>query len=481
MPSLRRRVTVWYAVALGATVLVFGTALYVERRQSSVREIDQRLFIEADFARRWLNESYRVYAGQVIRGGEGRELEQAIAANFEGVRDFLVVSDRRGDYLYLNEPTRRLNFAAVEALTALLTPPPAATDSGTIVDPVEGNLRFLRMPIADAGPEVGAVLVAARTSDVSFGPEDLLRSMLLIGPVILLGSIAVGYFLAGRALAPLRAMRDELEAITDGRSLHRRLAVPMSGDEFARLAVTVNATIARLERSFASLRRFTADASHELKTPLMVLRAGVERALTQPGIPAESLEGLDQSLDHLNQMSELVDNLLMLARADEGRATLAVEPCDLRALVADTGETAEMLGEAAGVRVTVDVPPDPVMLPVDASRIRQLLLNLVTNAVKYTPNGGEVGLALADLGHELVITVRDTGVGIAAGDLPHIFDRFYRADPARSRAGDRPGTGLGLAITKWIAEAHGGEIAVQSRPGRGTAFTVRLPRPPGPA
>jgi signal transduction histidine kinase len=180
-------------------------------------------------------------------------------------------------------------------------------------------------------------------------------------------------------------------------------------------------------------------------------------------------------------MTELVESLLTLARADEGRAPLAVEDCDLRDLLGDVAETTGMLGESAGITVTSEMPDTPVRLSVDPHRIQEMLLNLVTNAIKYTPKGGRIALSLQDQGDAVVLTVQDTGIGIAPGDLPHIFDRFWRADPARSRTGERPGTGLGLAITKWIAEAHGGSITVQSRPGRGTAFSVRLPKSPRPA
>jgi signal transduction histidine kinase len=208
----------------------------------------------------------------------------------------------------------------------------------------------------------------------------------------------------------------------------------------------------------------------------MVLRAGVERALVHPGVPSEILQSLDETLAQINEMTELVESLLTLARADEGRAPLAVEESDLRDLVSDAVETAGMLGEGSGVTVTSRMPEHAVRMAVDRHRIREMLLNLVTNAIKYTPQGGTIDLSLADQDGAVSITVRDTGIGIAPGDLPHIFDRFWRADPARSRTGDRPGTGLGLAITKWIAEAHCGTITVQSRPGRGTIFTVHLPR-----
>ena len=209
----------------------------------------------------------------------------------------------------------------------------------------------------------------------------------------------------------------------------------------ARLALTVNGMLARLEQSFASLHRFTADASHELKTPLMVLRAGVERALMHPGMPAEILQSLDETLAQINQMTELVESLLTLARADEGRAPLAVEECDLRDLVADVAETAGMLGEER--RHHGDEPharPRRCRCAVDRHRIREMLLNLVTNAIKYTPAGRHGG---AEPGGARTARSRspcgDTGIGIAAGDLPHIFERFWRADPARSRTGERPG------------------------------------------
>jgi len=314
---------------------------------------------------------------------------------------------------------------------------------------------------------------------VAFGPSALLQSMLLVAPIILAGAAVVGYWLAGTSLRPVEGIMDEVEAISDGRSLHRRLAVPISGDEMARLALTVNGMLARLEKSFDSLHRFTADASHELKTPLMVLRAGVERALVHPGVPAEILQSLDETLAQINQMSEMVENLLTLARADEGRAPLAVEESDLREVITDVAETAGMLGESAGITVTSQIPATPTSMAVDRHRIREMLLNLVTNAIKYTAPGGTVALTLSQEDGSVVFTVADTGIGIAPGDLPHIFDRFWRADPARSRTGERPGTGLGLAITKWIAEAHGGTITVQSRPGRGSVFTVRLPRSGG--
>jgi signal transduction histidine kinase len=479
MTTIRRRLTTWYTVALGVTVIAFGTLLYLERRQSSIRELDRRLELEAELADRWLSESYNVLGRIVATQGLGRALDPGVSAYLEAVRDYLVVVDTSGQVLALSESARQLRAADIERLAAPLDPLSLSKRSGTIQlgSPV-GAVRFFATHVENAGPEIGGVLVATSVRQVAFGPAELLKSMLLVSPIVLLGSALVGYWLAGTSLRPVQGIMDEVEAISDGRSLHRRLAVPASGDEMARLALTVNGMLARLERSFDSLHRFTADASHELKTPLQVLRVGVERALVHPGVPQEILESLDETLAQINQMTEMVESLLTLARADEGAVPLAMEQSDLRDILSDVAETAGMLGETTGVRVTSQMPETAVQMAVDQHRIREMLLNLVTNAIKYTPSGGTVGVGLAEEDGSVVMTVQDTGVGIAPGDLPHIFDRFWRADPARSRTGERPGTGLGLAITKWIAEAHGGSITVQSRPGRGTVFTVRLPRRP---
>jgi signal transduction histidine kinase len=476
MTTIRRRLTVWYTVALAVTLLAFGTALYLERRQASVRELDQRLSLESDLAHRWLTQSYKVLGRIMTNSGPRASLDPAISAYLEAARDYLVVADTAGQVLALSDVTRSLNAEALERLTAPLDTLPLVRHGGVLALGPTGKVRYLVVPVDGAGPGIGGLMVATPTRQASFGPTDLLRSMLLIAPVILVSAGLVGYWLAGTSMRPVEGIMDEVDAISDGRSLHRRLAVPLSRDEMARLALTVNGMLARLEQSFASLHRFTADASHELKTPLMVLRAGVERALVHPGIPSEILQSLDETLAQINQMTEMVENLLTLARADEGRAPLAVEECDLRDLVADVAETTGILGEDAGVTAVHTMPETAVRLAVDRHRIREMLLNMVTNAIKYTPPGGTVALSLVEKDDAVIFTVRDTGIGIAAGDLPHMFERFWRADPARSRTGHRPGVGLGLAITKWIVEAHGGTITVQSRPGRGSAFTVRLPK-----
>jgi signal transduction histidine kinase len=285
----------------------------------------------------------------------------------------------------------------------------------------------------------------------------------------------VSYFITGNALQPIEALINEVEAITDGRSLHRRLPANLGGDELSRLGTTLNAMIARLETSFGALRRFTADASHELKTPLTVLRADVERAMHPNAQGSEAMQALEEALQETARMSDLVDSLLTLARADEGRFDLYREPVALGPVVRDVYETAVILGESCGLTVSMSVLEEGVV-DGDARRLRQLFLNLVTNAIKYTPSGGRVELSLSHrLADEIAFTVRDSGIGMSAADLSHVFERFWRADRARSRTSERGGFGLGLAISQWIAQAHGGRITVQSRLGRGSVFTVTLP------
>jgi len=478
--SIRHRLTIWYAVALLTSVGAFGAALYFERRQSSLRELDERLALEGNAAAQYFI-SFQQRVGRKLVTGEMPGLAiSAVGGYLDAVRDFVVVFDPDRQPIYRNPLAKPYS---VGELTQMLGTIPVDTSGaprgGVVRLPGEASpFRYLEVPLEGIWERPAGIFVAAPLDAVPFGAPQLLRAMLVIAPVILVGSVGLGYVLADTSLRPLEGMVDELEAVTDGTSLHRRVAVPVSADELARLAATMNRMLARLEQSFVSLRRFTADASHELKTPLMVLRAGAERAMTNPGTPTEALQALEEVLQEIHRMSDLVDDLLTLARADEGGVTLAREPTDLRELINEAAETAGILGEEPGIGVRSEVPATPVELGVDRSRIRQLLLNLVTNAIKYTPPGGRVSLGLVDQGDTVAIVVGDDGIGIPAADLPHIFDRFYRVDTARSRTGARPGVGLGLAITKWIAEAHGGTIGVQSRPGRGTVFTVTLPRHP---
>jgi signal transduction histidine kinase len=465
-------------MALGITIFLFAGIVYVIQSSESLPELDTRLQAESDLVAALLGQAYQARDSIVERDPlSGRSaLIPSVASFLEGVPGFVIILGLEGE-LFMSSEARALPFAAVDELVEAARPTlqGAGGFAGVTLTPGPGFVRLYGRPVETAGPLVTGILSAVPTAGLTLRPGRLLRAMLLTAPVVILASWFIGYFLVGRTLEPVDHIVDEVRAISDGRSLHRRLAVAPTQDELGRLTNTLNEMFARLERSFASLRRFTADASHELKTPLTVLRAGIERAITHPRVPRDVLETLEETLIEVNRMSELVDSLLTLARADEGRAPLHLDQVDFRDILSELEETASMLGEQAGVAVEVSVPREPIVIQADRDRIRQLFMNLLTNAIKYTPAGGNVVVSTSVHDGRIVVDVRDSGIGIAPGDLPHIFDRFWRADPARSRTGARPGPGLGLAISKWTAEAHGGSIGVQSRPGRGTTFTVELP------
>ncbi len=476
MQTIRARLAVGYAMALGATLFVFAGIIYIAQGSQAFAELDSRVRVESDLIAAILGESFRARVRVVVADPLGRPvLTPDVASLLEGVPGYVIVVGPERALLHLSAEARSLPFGSARALIDVAEDPVAGGFGLVDLAAPVGQVRYFVRPISEAGPNVAAVVSAAPTSGFVVSPPRLLTAMLWTGPFILVVSLVIGYLLVGRTLKPVDLIVDEVEAISDGRSLHRRLAEPTSYDELARLTVTLNAMLSRLEKSFSTLRRFTADASHELKTPLTVLRTGIERSLTHPTTSPDVMETLEETLLEVNRMAELVDSLLTLARADEGRAPLHLDDLDLRETLAELAETASILGEQAAVEVAVEVPPEPVRMHADRSRLRQLLQNLLSNAIKYTSAGGEVWIGSTLEDGNVVLTVRDSGMGIAPGDLEHIFDRFWRADQARSRTGSRPGAGLGLAICKWIAEAHGGSIEVQSKPGRGTTFTVVLP------
>lgn len=481
MSTIRGRLVVSVTATLGAALFVFAAVVYLAQEPRQFRELDERIRFQGDLIAALLAEPAGATDSAALPTGElGRtaQVVGTVRSVIRAFRDYVIVISPSQEVEYISSGASALPVQPLRSLLELGERPytgrtlgsaDLASDAARI--PVRYYLREVR-----AGGRPGALVVAAApTAGVVLLPERLLPTVLLVAPLIIGVAILIVYVLVDRAVQPVDAIVEEVEAITDGRSLHRRLMESPFRDELARLTDTLNAMLARLERSFASLHRFTADASHELKTPLTILRSGIERALTHPKAPREIMEVLEETLVEVNRMAELVDALLTLARADEGRAPLHLEPVELQDVLSEVSETAGILGEQAHVAVSVAVPERSVTIAVDPSRIRQLLMNLLTNAIKYTPQGGEVAIDWEQANGNLVLNVRDTGVGIAPGDLPHIFDRFWRADQARRRSGGRPGVGLGLAISKWIVEAHGGTIAVQSRPGRGTTFTVTLP------
>ena len=475
MRSIRSRLTATYTAALLGTMLAFAVAMWSARRAGIDEEQQRYVFAEANLALNIIRQSEE--AGQPVTAVRdtlvGPQVTPMLRTLLEGVPDYLLVLDRSGRALYLSFVARQLTPDALATLQAEGLAAPTTGPARLVTIGGQQLLLAAREP-ASTGSAISRVVVAASTHSATLALRELLSTMVIVAPLLLLASVGIAYVLAGRAFQPVDRIINEVQAISDGRSLHRRLPVDHAGDEIARLTVTLNEMIERLEKSFAGLRRFTADASHELKTPLAVLRADVERAMNPSTTRGDRLVALEEALHEITRMADLVDSLLTLARADEGRFDLHREPVALEPLVREVLETVAILGEIAGVSVSMPTP-EPSIVMGDYLRLRQLFLNLGTNAVKYTPRGGRVELTLSRHDRTASFTVRDTGIGISAADLPHVFDRFFRADRARSRLSERGGFGLGLAISQWIAEAHGGSISARSRLGRGSTFTVTLP------
>jgi heavy metal sensor kinase len=311
--------------------------------------------------------------------------------------------------------------------------------------------------------------------------EDTLHRFLILllvaMPVALAVALVGGWFLAGRALRPVDDITLAAQRIAAG-DLSQRLTMSTAPDEIGRLAGTFNDMIGRLDASFRQIRQFTSDASHELRTPLTVMKGETELVLRRPR-PLEDYQSvLESNLEEIDRMTRIVDELLFLSRADMGEVKTESVPVALQSLVEDIHRQATLLGQDRNIEVVLGTVM-PAVVQGDELRLRELLLNLVENAVKYSHPGGKVEIALLTDSRHASLSVTDQGIGIAPADQARIFDRFFRTDLARSHT--KKGTGLGLAICAWIAEAHGGRIDVKSAVGHGSTFTFTLPLAPGPA
>jgi two-component system OmpR family sensor kinase len=485
MASIRTRITVSYALAFAGTMFAFSAVVWAERRAVAHQDLRDRAITVAELGIRILGqtgvESERMTITVDTVGSTapvlGRELTMRYKSLLDALQGYVIIGDAT-HALYESPAVRALSQNdSTKLADAAFSVSPKSDSLVDLDDAATQILIVARLEPPSSALSVRRVAAGVSTQPLAIAGTQVLFLALVVAPMILLISAATAWTLAGRILQPIGQMVNDVEAISDGRSLHRRIPVADLGDEIGRLGTTLNAMIARLETSFAALRRFTADASHELKTPLTVLRADIERAMTTAQGSTDQLVALEEGLQETARMADLVESLLTLARADEGRFDLHREPVEMEPLAREIAETANILGEEAGLHVSMPVI-QPVTILGDRVRLRQLFLNLVTNAIKYSSRGGSVELTLESGEGTAVFTVKDTGIGIAGADLPFIFDRFWRVDRVRSRGGERGGVGLGLAISQWIAQAHGGSINVSSRLGRGSAFAVTIPALP---
>jgi heavy metal sensor kinase len=456
--SVRIRLTLWYAGVLALSLVAFALVIYYaagnifhERQDESLRSTAQT-----------------VASAYVEELGEAHSLAKAgevVLAEITFPNRYVQLTDNTG---------KPIASSANLSGSSISIPAPAlagARARGFSHATVSG-LRVAVVPLS-ADQTLGYAAVAEPLSVIELGLRELRRDLLAGVPLVLLLASAGGYFLARKSLAPIASMNSQTQRIS-AENLSARLDVTNSRDELGHLATTINDLLARLENSFKEQQRFIADASHELRTPLAVLRGETEVVLGKTRSIAEYQQSLSLIQDEAEQLSRIVEDLFILARQPiDTRAVLRHERVSLNDTVRDCARAARVLAARKGVRLKLDNDSPPIALNGDEELIKRMILNLLDNAVKYTPAGGEIFLALARQNGNAEIIVRDTGIGIPEADQPRVFDRFYRVDKARARA--MGGAGLGLSIAQWIVEVHGGEINVASAPGEGSKFTVLLP------
>ncbi len=460
--SIRARLTIWYAGALLAILAVVSALSYSVLRWSLLQQVDASLATVAQIVRETDE-----------RGAGGSEVERAI-------RELLGpgFSDQFFQFL---DPEGRSRFRSGPPPAAALPLSPEARDNAargqrtfeTLEDPRSGPVRLLTVPVLRSGRSVEIIQVSAPLARTREALARYLRTLLALVPVAVGLGAAGGAVLAGRALRPVREMSNAARQIT-AEDLGRRLARRGADDEIDHLADTLNTMLAGLEAAFAQAKRFSADAAHELRTPLTALKGEMEVALRATRSPEEYRRVLHSGLEEVEHLIRLVEDLLLFSRS---AAALGPPPerVDLEQLVLEALEAGARRAQGTGVTVRADAF-EPAAVLGDAAALRRVLGNLVDNAIKYTPAGGKVELSLLAGEGKARIVVRDTGIGIDPADAARIFDPFVRLNAARSR--DAGGAGLGLALVRAIVDAHGGAIAVDSAPGAGSRFTIRLPLAP---
>lgn len=447
--SIRWRLTVWNAVGVAVVLVGFAALVYWLAGRAFRQHADRT----ADTGFRLVETDPRVATKPVERAKYWvREFDEHM-----GVRAAVYGPDGAALAAHPGVTGRGLNAEVVGRRSE--------------TDP-EGQRWRLAVESVRAGDQELRVLLMVPLRDQDADLAALGRAMLIAVPIGLVATAGLAYLLARGAVAPVEQLRKTTERITADR-LHERLPVRNPDDELGQLAGTVNTMIGRLERSFAEIKRFTADASHELRTPLTAIRTVAEVALAGTPTADELRDIIESVLEECGRMARLTEQLLALARDDAGVVPRPLERLSVAALAREVVDTMRPLADAKGVTITFAEPAPPAGVRGDPIRLRQVVVNLIDNAIKYTPPGGSVRVGTAEADGTVRLTVVDTGEGIAAEHLPRVFDRFYRVDKARSR--EQGGTGLGLSIVQSIATAHGGTVSLTSTVGVGTEAAVSLP------
>lgn len=459
--SIRFRMTVWYAGLLAGLLILFGAFAYVGLEHYLHEMMIESLATQAQQIGELLKNVDASGEAYVID-----EVEEHLAP--ESRSRFIRITRPGGGTLFESGPPKDRGFDPAQLPPALL--PPRET-SREIELPSGYDLMIYMLPYPSPAGGQYVIETGAVDREIDEVLHGLAIALSLALPLVIGVAIGGGYLLMRRALSPLQEIAHSAEQI-GSHNLNERMPVARTGDELERLSISLNRMIARLEIAFQHISRFTADASHELRTPLTALRGELEATAQYPQLPPEVRETIGSALEETERLSKIVQGLLAVSRLDAGEADMERVRLDLAELAAATSEQMRLMAEDKSILLTCDAP-GKVMVDGDRARLKQVIVNLLDNAISYTAPGGKVQLRIRATAHRAVLEVEDNGTGISQDALPHIFERFYRADKARSR--QMGGTGLGLSIVQAICLAHGGEVRVESTEGQGSLFSVSLP------
>ena len=448
--SVRGQLALWFAACLAAGLVAFGVGLYLLFGRYLLGEVDRGL------------EEEIIEVVREVRHARPDELRAELVENFGG-HGFYVIR--------VTDPAGKLVFVTPTDAPDLPSSPSSQPNGPRMID-VAGRSPY-RMIVSVVDRPDGRYDVAVGDSLALYHSvlRQLVVALAVLGPAAAAVSLFGGYWLARRALAPVDRLTRAALTIS-ATDLHRRVPQDGTKDEVGRLAAAFNSMLGRLEAAFEETRRFTADAAHELRTPLAVLRTATEVALRADGTAEDFRRVMDGQLKEIGRLSRLADQLLFLCREDAGLRDERPNEVRLDLLLEDLCETLQLTAEAKSLAINCEeVSPCTITAPPD--RVRRLFLNLVDNSLRYTPPGGRVDVRLTLSNAEAVVTVADDGVGIAVEHVPRVFERFYRGDESRSR--ETGGAGLGLAICRSVTDSLGGRISITSEVDRGTVMEVRLP------
>jgi len=488
--SIRTKLSLWYASILCVTLIGSGAGAYFVSRSALLNNLDLSLKNEVTWVSAFIEpkakkvklkraalqelEKLKLSAAQqeeqpeVIDTSAGKrtEIDEMWSQIYQHTllsprRHYIQILDRNGDLLYRSQSLRGHTISYSEIPYQWIN---VVSTNG----PDDKEIRLALMQ-----NDYVKIYVAYPLEPVYEVTDNVFYNFLFITPLALLISVIGGWFLAHKSLKPVDELTKTAKEIT-AQNLNRRLPANRVDDELGRLTEQFNDMISRLQASFIQIQQFSADASHELRTPLTIMRGEIEVALRNQRMSKDTRELLGSINDELIRLSSIVESLMILVKSDTGRLVFNMQPIALDELIEQLFEETKVLAESKKIKVSLECS-QPIRINGDTIRLKQLFLNLIDNALKYTPPRGQVMLTFLKEDGDAVVTVKDNGVGIPRKDQIKIFDRFYRVDRSEDNLNDAGGSGLGLSIAKWITEAHHGLIEVKSREGKGSTFIVRLP------